>query len=65
MQNQDSLVVQLTNLRPVDLLLRGWALYNYPERLAYSATPPDFGALLIQGLQIFPAVWQLSYNLLK
>jgi cellulose synthase/poly-beta-1,6-N-acetylglucosamine synthase-like glycosyltransferase len=36
-------------------------LYNYPERLAYSATPPDFGALLIQrrrwangGLLILP-----------
>jgi cellulose synthase/poly-beta-1,6-N-acetylglucosamine synthase-like glycosyltransferase len=32
----------------VDLIDRGWLLYNYPERLAYSATPPDFGALLIQ-----------------
>src|SRR5262249_13930593 len=32
----------------VDLMARGWALYNHPERLAYSATPADFGALLIQ-----------------
>jgi hypothetical protein len=32
----------------VDLLARGWSLYNYPERLAYSETPPDFGSLLIQ-----------------
>lgn len=32
----------------VDLVSRGWQLYNYPERLAYSATPPDFGSLLIQ-----------------
>src|SRR5262245_48550591 len=32
----------------VDLVSRGWRLYNYPERLAYSATPPDFGSLLIQ-----------------
>lgn len=45
----------------VDLLLRGWSLYNYPERLAYSATPPDFGSLIIQrrrwangGLLILP-----------
>lgn len=32
----------------VDLIACGWSLYNYPERLAYSATPPDFGSLLIQ-----------------
>ena len=32
----------------IDLVSRGWQLYNYPERLAYSATPPDFGSLLIQ-----------------
>jgi cellulose synthase (UDP-forming) len=32
----------------IDLVARGWSLYNYPERLAYSATPPDFGSLLIQ-----------------
>ena len=36
-------------------------MYNHPERLAYSATPPDFGSLVIQrarwangGLIIFP-----------
>ncbi len=23
----------------------GWTLVNYPERLSYSATPPDFGSL--------------------
>jgi len=45
----------------IDLVDRGWTLYNYPERLAWSATPPDFGALLIQrrrwangGLVILP-----------
>jgi cellulose synthase/poly-beta-1,6-N-acetylglucosamine synthase-like glycosyltransferase len=45
----------------IDLVLRGWSLYNYPERLAFSATPPDFGSLVIQrarwangGLLIFP-----------
>lgn len=32
----------------VDLVVRGWTLYNYPERLSYSATPSDFGALLVQ-----------------
>ncbi len=45
----------------IDLRSRGWRLHNYPERLSYSATPPDFGALVIQrrrwangGLVIFP-----------
>ena len=45
----------------VDLMTKGWSLYNHPERLAYSATPPDFGSLVIQrarwangGLIIFP-----------
>ena len=45
----------------IDLVARGWTLHNHPERLAYSATPPDFGALLIQrrrwangGLLILP-----------
>jgi cellulose synthase (UDP-forming) len=32
----------------IDLINKGWSLYNYPGRLAYSASPPDFGALLIQ-----------------
>src|SRR5205809_2559491 len=32
----------------VDLIRKGWTVYNYPDRLAYSATPPDFGSLLIQ-----------------
>jgi len=32
----------------LDLLARGWTLHNHPERLAYSATPSDFGSLLIQ-----------------
>jgi hypothetical protein len=32
----------------VDLIARGWTLHNVPERLAWSATPPDFGSLLIQ-----------------
>lgn len=32
----------------IDLAANGWVLHNYPERLAYSATPPDFGSLCIQ-----------------
>ena len=32
----------------IDLGIHGWELHNYPERLAYSATPPDFGSLAIQ-----------------
>jgi cellulose synthase (UDP-forming) len=45
----------------VDLVHRGWDLFNYPARLSYSATPPDFGALVVQrrrwangGLLILP-----------
>ncbi len=45
----------------IDLAAQGWALHNYPERLAYSATPRDFGSLCIQrsrwangGLLILP-----------
>lgn len=44
---QDRTVIEDTE-SSIDLIERGWTLYNYPERLAFSATPPDFGALLIQ-----------------
>jgi len=44
---QDRTVIEDTE-SSIDLVMRGWSLHNYPERLAYSATPPDFGALLIQ-----------------
>jgi cellulose synthase/poly-beta-1,6-N-acetylglucosamine synthase-like glycosyltransferase len=44
---QDRTVIEDTE-SSVDLGLRGWSLYNYPERLSYSATPPDFGSLCIQ-----------------
>ena len=44
---QDRTVIEDTE-SSVDLIARGWSLYNYPDRLAYSATPPDFGALVIQ-----------------
>jgi hypothetical protein len=32
----------------IDLALRDWHLFNEPERLAFSLTPPDFGSLLVQ-----------------
>jgi cellulose synthase (UDP-forming) len=32
----------------VDLIRKNWIVHNYPDRLAYSATPSDFGSLLIQ-----------------
>ncbi len=45
----------------IDMGIHGWKLHNYPERLSYSATPPDFGSLCIQrrrwangGLLILP-----------
>lgn len=44
---QDRTVIEDTE-STVDLISRGWTLINYPERLAYSATPPDFGSLVIQ-----------------
>ena len=49
----------------IDLAAHGWTLHNYPERMAYSATPPDFGSLCIQrerwangGLLIVPKLWR-------
>ncbi|MHB8381658.1 MAG: glycosyltransferase family 2 protein [Candidatus Binataceae bacterium] len=44
---QDHTLVEDTE-STIDLVIRGWQIYCYPERLSYSATPPDFGALLIQ-----------------
>ena len=44
---QDRTVIEDTE-SSVDLADRDWQLYNYPMRMAYSATPPDFGSLLIQ-----------------
>src|SRR6202041_2748436 len=32
----------------IDMGIHGWRLFNYPERMSYSATPPDFGSLCIQ-----------------
>jgi cellulose synthase (UDP-forming) len=44
---QDRTVIEDTE-SSIDLISRGWRLHNYPDRLAYSATPADFGSLLIQ-----------------
>jgi cellulose synthase/poly-beta-1,6-N-acetylglucosamine synthase-like glycosyltransferase len=44
---QDRTVIEDTE-SSIDLVAGGWKLFNYPERLAFSATPPDFGSLLIQ-----------------
>jgi len=61
---QDRTVIEDTE-SSVDLGARGWKLVNYPERLSYSATPPDFGSLSIQrqrwangGLLIMSKLWR-------
>ncbi|MBM7779939.1 glycosyltransferase family 2 protein [Arthrobacter tumbae] len=60
---QDRTVIEDTE-SSVDLGTHGWTLVNYPERLSYSATPPDFGSLVVQrrrwangGLLIVPKLW--------
>ena len=57
---QDRTLIEDTE-STIDLICQGWQLLNYPQRLAFSATPPDFGSLLIQrrrwakgGLLILP-----------
>lgn len=62
---QDRTLIEDTG-STIDLVARGWRLHNHPERLAYSATPPDFGALVIQrrrwangGLIILPSLLAL------
>jgi cellulose synthase/poly-beta-1,6-N-acetylglucosamine synthase-like glycosyltransferase len=44
---QDRTVIEDTE-SSVDLIDAGWRLVNHPERLSFSATPPDFGSLIIQ-----------------
>ncbi|WP_434810812.1 glycosyltransferase family 2 protein [Microbacterium sp. bgisy189] len=44
---QDRTVIEDTE-SSIDLGTHGWTLVNYPERLSYSATPPDFGSLVVQ-----------------
>jgi hypothetical protein len=61
---QDRTVIEDTE-SSIDLGTHGWTLFNYPERLSYSATPPDFGSLIVQrrrwangGLLIMPKLWR-------
>jgi cellulose synthase/poly-beta-1,6-N-acetylglucosamine synthase-like glycosyltransferase len=61
---QDRTVIEDTE-SSIDLASHGWTLVNYPERLSYSATPPDFGSLVVQrrrwangGLLILPKLWR-------
>ncbi|MCW2524211.1 MAG: hypothetical protein JWO63_2546, partial [Frankiales bacterium] len=63
---QDRTVIEDTE-SSLDLAIHGWRLINYPERLSYSATPPDFGSLSIQrrrwangGLLILPKLLRNS-----
>lgn len=44
---QDRTVIEDTE-SSIDLVENNWSLYNYPERLSYSATPPDYGSLVVQ-----------------
>jgi len=57
---QDRTVIEDTE-SSIDIGAHGWILVNYPERLSYSSTPPDFGSLIVQrrrwangGLLILP-----------
>jgi len=59
---QDTTVIEDTGAT-IDLVSRGWRVENYPARLSYSATPSDFGALVVQrrrwangGLIILPSL---------
>lgn len=60
---QDRTVIEDTE-SSIDLGLHDWKIINYPERLSYSATPPDFGSLVVQrrrwangGLLILPKLF--------
>lgn len=64
---QDHTVIEDTE-SSIDMALHDWRLVNYPERLSYSATPPDFGSLVVQrlrwangGLLIFPKLLKLAH----
>ena len=65
---QDRTVIEDTE-STIDLVHKGWQLYNFPERLAFSSTPPDFGSLTIQrarwangGLIIFPKLLKYLFQ---
>ena len=65
---QDHTVIEDTE-SSIDIAGKKWNLYNHPERLAYSATPPDFGSLVIQrrrwangGLLILPKLMRYMFR---
>lgn len=65
---KDNTVIEDTE-SSIDLVRQGWSLHNYPERLSFSATPPDFGSLCIQrqrwangGLLILPKLLRLIFG---
>jgi cellulose synthase (UDP-forming) len=69
---QDRTLIEDTE-SSIDLVHKGWKLYNYPKRMTYSASPGDFGSLLIQrrrwangGLIILPKllgyIWRAPKN---
>ncbi len=65
---QDHTVIEDTE-SSIDLALHEWRLVNYPERLSYSATPPDFGSLVVQrqrwangGLLIWPKLLRFCHE---
>lgn len=65
---QDRTVIEDTE-STIDLVHKGWRLYNYPARMTFSATPADFGSLLIQrrrwangGLIILPKLLRYAYH---
>lgn len=68
---QDRTVIEDTE-STIDLVHKGWKLYNYPERMTFSATPADFGSLLIQrrrwangGLIILPKLIHYTWHAKK
>ncbi len=65
---QDRTVIEDTE-SSIDLVRSGWLLHNYPDRLSVSATPPDFGSLIIQrgrwangGLIILPKLLRHMFS---
>lgn len=65
---QDRTLIEDTE-STIDLVKKGWTLYNYPARMTYSAMPADFGSLLIQrrrwangGLIILPKLINYAFR---
>lgn len=68
---QDRTLIEDTE-STIDLVHKGWKLYNYPKRMTYSASPADFGSLLIQrrrwangGLIILPKLIRYVFGARK